>query len=315
VRGDRERGKIDLREDEVSWQNALEPRCREHAGAVSLVIEPRVRDLGGFSVRRVLPAAECRAVGPFVFFDEMGPARFAPGTGLDVRPHPHIGLSTVTFLFEGEILHRDSLGFVQPIRPGELNWMTAGRGVVHSERTDPALRASGPRLHGIQSWMALPEGGEEVDPAFEHHPAEALPTTEIGGARVRLILGEAYGLGSPVRTPSPTLYLEARVPPGGELALPHAPELAAYLVDGAAAIADCALTPNTLAVVDGPATLRASRVSLVMVIGGESVGPRHLWWNFVSSSRERIERAKRDWSNRAFAPVPGETEFIPLPER
>jgi redox-sensitive bicupin YhaK (pirin superfamily) len=177
----------------MSWQSAAEPKCSERAGAVSLVIEPRVRDLGGFSVRRVLPAADRSAVGPFVFFDEMGPARFAPGAGLDVRPHPHIGLSTVTFLFEGEILHRDSLGFVQPIRPGELNWMTAGRGVVHSERTDPALRAGGARLHGIQSWMALPDGGEETEPAFEHRSADALPETEIGGARIRIILARRSG--------------------------------------------------------------------------------------------------------------------------
>ncbi len=299
----------------MSWLNATEPKCRERRGAVSLVIEPRARDLGGFSVRRVLPAAERRAVGPFVFFDEMGPAQFAPGAGIDVRPHPHIGLATVTYLFEGEIVHRDSLGVVQPIRPGEVNLMTAGRGVVHSERTDAALRAGGARLHGIQSWMALPDGGEEVEPAFEHHAASALPAAEVGGAHVRLILGEAYGLRSPVRCDAPTLYLEARLRAGAALELPPARELAAYLVEGEAAIGDCALAPSTMAVVDTPATLRAARASRVLLIGGDPVGARHLWWNFVSSSPERIERAKRDWRAGAFGAVPGETEFIPLPER
>jgi redox-sensitive bicupin YhaK (pirin superfamily) len=298
----------------VSWQDASEPVCGARGGAVSLVIEPRVRDLGGFSVRRVLPAAERSAVGPFVFFDEMGPTRFASGAGIDVRPHPHIGLSTVTFLFEGEIVHRDSLGIVQAIRPGEVNLMTAGRGVVHSERTDPALRASGPRLHGIQSWMALPDGQEEIPPAFEHHAATALPTAEVSGSQVRLILGEAYGLRSPVTTYTRTLYAEVRLPAGGELDLPREAELAAYLVEGLAAIGDCALASHTLAFVAGPARLRASSASRLMLLGGDPVGPRHLWWNFVSSSRERIERAKRDWTGGGFAPVPGETEFIPLPE-
>jgi redox-sensitive bicupin YhaK (pirin superfamily) len=298
----------------MSWHNASEPVCTERRGAVTLVIEPRERDLGGFSVRRVLPAAECRAVGPFVFFDEMGPTRFAPGAGIDVRPHPHIGLSTVTFLFEGEIVHRDNLGVVQAIRPGEVNLMTAGSGVVHSERTDPAQRARGPRLHGIQSWMALPDGREETPPAFEHHPASSLPAAEIAGARVRVILGEAFGLRSPVTTHTRTLYAEVQLAAGSELELPRETELAAYPIEGAAAIGDCVLDPHTLAVVAGPARLRASGASRVMLIGGDPVGPRHLWWNFVASSRDRIERAKRDWAGGAFAQVPGETEFIPLPQ-
>jgi hypothetical protein len=297
----------------VSWLETSEPVCAERRGAVPLVVEPRVRDLGGFSVRRVLPAAECRAVGPFVFFDEMGPTRFAPGAGIDVRPHPHIGLSTVTFLFEGEIVHRDSLGFAQAIRPGEVNLMTAGSGVVHSERTDAAQRASGPRLHGIQSWMALPDGREEIAPAFEHHPVPSLPAAEIGGVRVRLILGEAFGLRSPVTSYGRTLYAEVQLPAGGELELPREAQIAAYLVEGAAAIGDCALAAHTLAVVGGAARLRSSSASRVMLIGGDPVGPRHLWWNFVSSSKDRIERAKRDWANGGFASVPGETEFIPLP--
>jgi redox-sensitive bicupin YhaK (pirin superfamily) len=297
----------------MSWQNASEPVCEARRGAVSLVIEPRERDLGGFSVRRVLPASERSAVGPFVFFDEMGPARFERGAGIDVRPHPHIGLSTVTFLFEGEILHRDSLGVVQAIRPGEVNLMTAGRGVVHSERTDAALRVSGPRLHGIQSWMALPDDREEIEPAFEHHLATALPAAEIGGAQVRLVLGEAFGLCSPVTSHTRTLYAEVRLAEGSELELPREAELAAYLVEGAAAIGSCALAPHTLAVIAAPGRLRSSSASRVMLIGGDPVGPRHVWWNFVSSSRERIEQAKRDWAGGRFPSVPGETEFIPLP--
>jgi len=299
----------------MSHQPAAQPACLAREGQVKLVIEPRERDLGGFSVRRVLPASERRAVGPFLFFDEMGPARFPAGRGIDVRPHPHIGLSTITFLFDGEIVHRDSLGFVQPIRPGAVNLMTAGRGIVHSERTDEKLRAAGPRLHGIQSWMALPDDMEETGPAFVHHPAGSLPETERGGARVRVILGEAFGLSSPVRVHLPTLYVELRLAAGAELELPPVPELAAYVVEGAVGVGECALAPHTLGVVDGPcgAVLRASAPSHVMLIGGDPVGERHLWWNFVSSSLERIEQAKRDWKAGAFDSVPGETEFIPLP--
>jgi hypothetical protein len=297
----------------MSWQHASEPECQARRGPVQLVIEPRERDLGGFSVRRALPSSERRTVGPFIFFDEMGPAQFPPGNGIDVRPHPHIGLSTVTYLFDGEIVHRDSLGFVQPIRPGAVNLMTAGRGVVHSERTDARLRAGGSRLHGIQSWMALPDGQQEIDPAFEHHPEASLPSAEIGGIRVRVIIGDAFGLHSPVRSYLPTLYLEVRMPAGAELELPRVPELAAYAIDGSVAIGDCALAPHTMGVVGGPAVLRAARASHVMLLGGDPVGERHIWWNFVSNSRERIEQAKRDWANGAFEPVPGETEFIPLP--
>jgi redox-sensitive bicupin YhaK (pirin superfamily) len=299
----------------MSWQQAIEPECRERRGPIRLVVEPRERDLGGFSVRRVLPSSLRQRVGPFIFFDEMGPARFAPGRGIDVRPHPHIGLSTVTFLFDGEIVHRDSLGVVQPIRPGAVNLMTAGRGVVHSERTDPRLRAAGSRLHGIQTWMALPDGREEIEPAFEHHPAGTLPEAVVGGARVRVILGEAYGAASPVRVHLPTVYLEIRMPAGASLALPAAPEIAAYLVAGAARIGDSALAPHTLAVVEAGCSERliATDASHLMVIGGAPVGPRHVWWNFVSSSRERIEQAGRDWEEERFPPVPGETERIPLP--
>jgi redox-sensitive bicupin YhaK (pirin superfamily) len=301
----------------MSWLEAAEPECRgrERRGPIRLVIEPRERDLGGFSVRRVLPASEQQRVGPFIFFDEMGPARFAVGRGIDVRPHPHIGLSTVTFLFEGEIVHRDSLGFVQPIRPGAVNLMTAGRGVVHSERTDPRLRATGSRLHGIQTWMALPDGMEEIDPAFEHHPEASLPEVTRDGARVRVILGEAFGVTSPVSMHLPTLYLDVHVQAGSSLALPAAPELAAYLVEGTARIGDAPLAPHTLAVLDPtrPAPLQAVEGCHLMLIGGAPVSARHVWWNFVSSSRARIEQAGRDWEAERFPPVPGETERIPLP--
>jgi redox-sensitive bicupin YhaK (pirin superfamily) len=300
----------------MSWQKAAEATCRKARGPVALVIEPHERDLGGFGVRRVLPSPERRRVGPFVFFDEMGPTHFAPGGGIDVRPHPHIGLSTVTYLFEGEIVHRDSLGFVQPIRPGAVNLMTAGRGIVHSERTEAQLRAQGPRLHGIQTWMALPDGHEEIEPAFVHHPAETLPSVRVGDAEVRVILGEACGARSPVEALVSTLYLEARLPAGTELALPDVPELGVYVVAGAAAIDGCALARGTMGVLDGAraAVLRAAEACRVVVVGGTPVGERHVWWNFVSSSPERIERARRDWEAGAFAPVPGETEFIPLPE-
>jgi len=300
----------------MSWQRAEEPVCEGRSGRVSLAIQPRERDLGGFSVRRVLPSSERRSVGPFVFFDEMGPAHFAPGHGIDVRPHPHIGLATVTYLFEGEIVHRDSLGVVQPIRPGAVNWMTAGRGVVHSERTDPALRASGPRLHGIQSWIALPDGAEEIEPGFDHHPDGSLPETEREGVRVRVILGEAFGLRSPVRAYSLTIYLELHMGVGSRIELPAAEELGVHVVAGEVAIGDGSLDPHTMGVLDGAdgALLRAARASHVMVIGGDPVGERHVWWNFVSSSKDRIERAKRDWVDGRFAEVPGETEFIPLPE-
>lgn len=300
----------------MSWQRAEEPVCEGRSGRVSLVIEPRERDLGGFSVRRVLPASERRMVGPFIFFDEMGPAQFAPGKGIDVRPHPHIGLATVTYLFEGEIVHRDSLGVVQPIRPGAVNLMTAGRGVVHSERSDPARRASGPRVHGIQTWLALPDGREEIEPDFEHHPDGSLPEVERGGVRVRVVLGEAFGLRSPVRTYATTTYLELRMPPASELELPPVRELGLYVVTGEVTVGECALAPHTMGVLEGTrgARVRAAEESHVIAVGGDPVGPRHIWWNLVSSSTERIERAKRDWAEGRFPAVPGETEFIPLPE-
>jgi len=301
----------------MSWLEASQPVCTERRDDVSLIIEPRSRDLGGFQVRRVLPAAERKMVGPFIFFDEMGPADFPAGKGINVRPHPHIGLSTVTYLFAGEILHRDSLGYVQPIRPGAINLMTAGRGIVHSERTSEALLSSGQRLHGIQTWMALPDGQEETAPRFEHVPADELPVLDADGVRATVILGHGFGVKSPVTTLIDTLYVDLEMSAGSRVALPaDADELAAYVVSGSIRIGGCALGAATMGVIEpgSRADIEADSDSRVMLIGGTSPGERHVWWNFVSSQRTRIERAKADWRADRFAPVPGDDEFIPLPE-
>jgi redox-sensitive bicupin YhaK (pirin superfamily) len=302
----------------MSYLPAAEPRCTEEKreGPVDLVIEARTRDLGeGFAVRRILPAARRRMVGPFIFFDHMGPVDFAPGHGLDVRPHPHIALATVTYLFEGEIVHRDSLGSHETIRPGEVNWMTAGRGIVHSERTGPELRARGARLHGIQLWVALPAEHEEHAPEFHHHDAASLPELELAGARVRVLAGSAYGATSPVRTFSPLAYVDATVPAGGELPLPDAEERALYVADGRVSCGSERAGSGTMLVLAAAArAFRAETPARVMLIGGAPVGPRHIFWNFVSSSPERIEQAKADWRAGRFPKVPGdEIEFIPLP--
>jgi redox-sensitive bicupin YhaK (pirin superfamily) len=288
-------------------------------GPIDTILRAKPRDIGGFAVRRVLPAWPTPMVGPFIFFDHMGPAALAPGDGLDVRPHPHIGLATVTYLFDGEILHRDSVGSVQPIRPGDVNWMTAGRGIVHSERTPPGLRAAGARVHGIQTWVALPRAHEETAPAFAHHAAAALPLVERPGVTVRVIAGTALGARSPVDVFSPTLYAAAELAPGARFALPpEHEERAVYLVDGAASVAGVALEPGAMAVLapGADAEVRADAASIVMLVGGAKMdGGRFIWWNFVSSSRERIEQAKADWREDRFPPVPGETERIPLPEK
>ncbi len=300
----------------MSYQEAAEPKCTETKGTVELVIEPREKDLGEFTVRRVLPAAQRRMVGSFIFFDHMGPAEFPPGQGIQVRPHPHIGIATVTYLFEGEIMHRDDLGFVQPIQPGAVNLMTAGRGIVHSERAGDDLHETS-RLHGIQSWMALPDSEEEREPAFEHYPAADLPDIDVNGVNVRVIIGEAYGHTSPVHAYSSTLYLECLMPAGSELTLPDQyPETAAYVVSGSVTIDDQSYGKGVMVVACANAgmNLRANEASRVMVIGGEPLGKRHIYWNFVSSSRERIEQAKSDWRERRFGEIPGEHEFIPLPD-
>jgi redox-sensitive bicupin YhaK (pirin superfamily) len=284
------------------------------------VLDGRPRDLGGFSVRRVLPAGRQQAVGPFVFFDHMGPARFADGGGVDVRPHPHIGLATVTYLFEGEFMHRDSLGTAQLIRPGDVNWMVAGRGIVHSERTPQQARLvpGGAPIHGVQTWVALPAAWEETEPAFEHHPASTLPEVRRDGVVMRLIAGEAYGLRAPASVFSPMFYLAASLEPAAVLALPDGPvERAAYVVSGEVAVGDEQLGVGQMALFEAGARaeLRASGKATVMLLGGAPLdGPRHIWWNFVSSSAARIERAKADWRDGRFAAVPGDDEHIPLPE-
>jgi len=282
---------------------------------VELTIEPRARSLGEFDVRRVLPAAKRRMVGPFVFLDHMGPAVFPPGQGIAVRPHPHIGLATITYLFEGEIMHRDSLGFEQLIQAGAVNLMTAGRGIVHSERASDDLAVTS-KLHGIQSWIALPLELEEMEPTFLHYPADTLPQQSIDGCTVRVIMGSAYGLQSPVLTYSPTLYLEVAMPAGANLALlDEAPERAVYVVSGRMTIGGQAYGEGTMAVLRPGMTapLTAESETLAIVVGGKSVGPRHIWWNFVSSSEARIERAKRDWAEMRMGRIAGDDEFIPLP--
>jgi redox-sensitive bicupin YhaK (pirin superfamily) len=280
------------------------------------VIDGRERDLGGFVVRRVLPFESRRMVGPFIFFDHLGPASFAAGHGIDVRPHPHIGLATVTYLFSGELEHRDSLGNVVDIQPGDVNWMTAGRGITHSERTPQSVRAAAPRIHGIQSWVALPDGQEDVDPAFAHHAAAALPRRRLGQSDLTLIAGAAFGLESPVVTAWPTLYVEAQMAAHAVLDLPveHA-ERAVYVVEGAVEIGDITLGVGQMGVLQPVATrLRAVGATRLMLLGGERFPtPRHLFWNFVASSPERIESAKERWKERQFPAVPGESEFIPLP--
>jgi redox-sensitive bicupin YhaK (pirin superfamily) len=285
---------------------------------VEQVIEGRERDLGGFTVRRVLPSGRRRMVGPFIFFDHMGPADFAPGTGVDVRPHPHIHLATVTYLFEGELLHRDSLGCVQAIRPGAVNWMTAGRGIVHSERTAPEPRASGQRLHGIQAWVALPQDQEDSEPAFVHHPAEGLPRYAPEGVDLCLIAGRAYGLESPVATASPLFYADAVLRAEAVLPLPAGhTERAVYVVDGRMEFAGSEYGPGALLILAHGAEggLRALQPTRLMLLGGAPLeGDRHIWWNFVSSDPARIEQAKDDWRAGRFANVPGEDEFIPLPD-
>ena len=284
---------------------------------MNTILKPHVRDIGGLEVRRLLPAFPQKMVGPFIFFDHMGPARFAPGTGIDVRPHPHIGLATVTYLFEGAIVHRDSLGCVQRIAPGDVNWMTAGRGIVHSERSSAEDRAAGSLLHGIQTWLALPARDERTEPAFVHHPRATLPVIARPGSELRVIAGAAFGARSPVRTFSEVLYVAAEMQAGGRFELPSDhEERGVYAVEGRVRVAGTPLDALHLAVIpEGePAAIEADSAARVMLLGGAKMdGDRHIWWNFVASSREAIEDAKARWREQRFGAVPGETEFIPLP--
>jgi redox-sensitive bicupin YhaK (pirin superfamily) len=296
------------------------PRDPQRYDLIETVIVPRARDLGGFEVRRALPSRMRQMVGPFIFFDHMGPVEFSVGKGIDVRPHPHINLATVTYLFDGEIIHRDSLGNVMPIRPGAVNWMTAGRGIVHSERTSPELRARGSRVFGLQTWVALPAAHEESDPSFIHYEETELPVLEAEGKRVRLVVGQAWGLRSPVETFTDTIYADVTLEPGAVLPLETShEERAIYVVWGTVTIGGDRFPYGQLLVLrPGTITLRnaENEATRLVLIGGETMdGPRHIWWNFVSSRPERIEQAKADWKAGRFDTVPGDAEeFIPLPE-
>jgi len=295
----------------------LRPRSID---GVDMIVLPPVRDLGdGFTVRRALPSAHRRMVGPFIFFDQMGPVTFGPGEGLDVRPHPHIGLATVTYLLDGEMLHRDSLGSVQTIRPGEVNWMTAGSGIVHSERTGPEVRANGGSLFGLQTWIALPTAHEETDPTFAHHKSGEIPSTEADGTALTLVIGELDGLVSPVRTFSDMVYADIRLVDGAryQLRAGHV-ERAIYVVSGEVEVigqtGGFAIGELVVLKPGAEIILRSKGDSRLMLVGGEPLPEkRNIYWNFVSSSLDRIEQAKRDWREQRFARVPDETEFIPLP--
>jgi len=305
----------------MSWltHNDPVPGDAKSCDAIEDVIVPRARDLGGFEVRRALPSAKRQMVGPFIFFDQMGPAQFLSGQGIDVRPHPHIGLATVTYLFDGEITHRDSLGSALSIRPGEVNLMTAGKGIVHSERTGAEPRANGQNLFGIQSWMALPKSHEESAPAFAHFDTSELPRFDGEGKRVRLIMGSLYGARSPAPYPQACFYAEAVLAPGAVLPLdPDYDERAIYIASGRVDIAGQTFEPGQLLVFKpgDRISILAETNARLMLLGGEPMdGPRFIWWNFVSSSKERIAAAKNDWREGRFDIVPGdESEFIPLPE-
>jgi redox-sensitive bicupin YhaK (pirin superfamily) len=276
------------------------------------------RELGdGFRVARVLPQAQQRTVGPFVFFDYFGPVDFAPGHGIDVRPHPHIGLATITYLFEGSQVHRDNLGNVQEIVPGDVNWMTAGRGIAHSERTGPDVRARGHRMHGIQSWVGLPRKNEEDAPSFQHVAKEKLPSREQDGVTLRVVTGKAFGLASPVVVPMEIFYADAQMRAGARIALPDDyAERGAMVVGGVVEAGGARHEDGAMIVFDAGEKAEVTAVgdARVMLLGGAALdGERHVWWNFVSSSRDRIEQAKADWKADRFARIPGETEFIPLP--
>lgn len=303
----------------MSWQPTQEPEAEALSNAaLEMLILPRQRDLGdGFMVRRVLPFAKRRSVGPFVFFDHFGPTDFVAGTGLDVRPHPHIGLATLTYLLEGEILHRDNLGSVQPIRAGAVNWMVAGRGIAHSERTPPALRQAGSRLSGVQLWVALPEAHEETAPSFTHHPAEALPVAAEGGRRLRLIAGTLDGMAAPATLFTALFCADAALETGASLKVSeeHA-ERGLYVLSGAIELGGERFDAGRLLVLNPGRVERVTAVApaRLLLLGGAPLdGPRHIWWNFVSSSSARIEQAKRDWREGRYPPVPGESDFIPLP--
>lgn len=311
----------------MSWNPALEPGCPDEVGpdAIETLIVPRARDLGGFEVRRALPAPKRQMVGPFIFFDQAGPAELLTGQGIDVRPHPHIGLGTVTYLLRGDFHHRDSTGADQIIRPGELNWMVAGRGVTHSERTSAMARSGPNSLFGIQTWLALPDSHEDMAPMFEHHASEALPVIEDRGVTVRLILGSAYGEKAPATLFSEAFYADVTLAPGGRLPLPDGHEdRGLYILDGSLSIAGQEFEAGRMMVFrpgDRITVAAGSRGARLMILGGATLpGPRYIWWNFVASSRERIEEAKAAWraenwgQGRFDLPADDREEHIPLPD-
>jgi redox-sensitive bicupin YhaK (pirin superfamily) len=304
----------------MSWRPGSDPILgdKKSCDLIDIVIVPRVRDLGGFEVRRALPSEQRQMIGPFIFFDQAGPAELITGEGIDVRPHPHIGLATVTYLFQGEMRHLDSLGTEQAIRPGDVNWMTAGKGIVHSERSPAAERNKGANLYGIQSWVALPEHAEENAPGFFHHDQSELPIIDAEGKRVRLLAGSLFGQTSSVKTPTDMFYADAMLEAGSKIPLPaDHEERGIYIVEGSIEIAGDSFEAGRLLVFHpgDEITVIAHHNSRIMLLGGEPMdGPRHIWWNFVSSSKERIEQAKEDWKQRRFDTVPGdEEEFTPLP--
>ncbi|NNE58379.1 MAG: pirin family protein [Hellea sp.] len=282
---------------------------------IKAVLSPKAKSLGdGITVKRALPFAGLRSVGPWVFFDHFGPVDFSPGQGMNVRPHPHINLATVTYLFEGEIFHRDSLGNALVIRPGAVNLMVAGNGIVHSERTSAELKATGYSLHGLQLWHALPESKEEIDAEFHHYPASEIPEFSVDGVKIRLIMGKAFGYESPVKTFCQTLYMEATLKVGQSLTLPDIPEMAVYSLNAGLMIDDQPIDENQFAVVNSQARVSSNSACKIAVIGGESLGHRFMEWNFISSRKDRIEQAKSDWIAGKFPIVPGdEEEFIPYP--
>jgi len=305
----------------MSWMQSQDPILgdKRSCDALDLVIIPRARDIGGFEVRRALPHGKRQMVGPFIFFDQMGPAQFLAGQGMDVRPHPHIGLATVTYLFAGRIMHRDSEGNALEITPGAMNLMTAGSGIAHSERSPAESRAHGDAMFGIQSWIALPQDREETAPSFQHFAAATLPAVEDRGLRARVIAGSAFGATSPVGMLSPWFYAEVVLAAGASAPLdPDHEERAIYVAEGEVTVAgETFAAPQLLVFRPGDRiTVTALSEARLMFLGGAALeGPRYIWWNFVSSRRERIEQAKEDWKSGRFSPVPGETEFIPLPDR
>ncbi|MEL6505690.1 MAG: pirin family protein [Pseudomonadota bacterium] len=311
----------------MSWNPHLEPHCPDAGSmdAIETIIVPRARDLGGFEVRRALPAPKRQMVGPFIFFDQMGPAEFLTDQGIDVRPHPHIGLATVTYLYNGEFQHRDSLGTNQMIYPGEVNWMIAGNGVTHSERTSAQTRKTGSNLFGIQTWVALPEKDEETDAGFEHHGKEALPFIEGEGKKVRLIIGHAWGERAPTRTFSDMFYADVVLQPGAAIPLPDNHEdRGLYVVDGSITVAGDTFEAGRMMVFrpgDAITVKAGEQGARLMALGGDTLGQsRHIWWNFVASSKDKIDAAKEawragDWQHGRFQlPPDDKDEFIPLPD-